>query len=184
MSENGATARQYVAIMTFGISRLKRNSPALSPFYPYVPKVLQAARASPGFTAMQPDLGPMMHPRFYDDECREHDLEVSQVLFLWENLESVIAFSYSGIHQEALRANHNNEWFRHERWPSYAVWWTRPSDVTWAVGSEKLERLHSMGPTADAFDFRNLFGPAGGTYNVNSEILGAYKRHYGCPERG
>ncbi|MGI0013885.1 MAG: DUF3291 domain-containing protein, partial [Nitrososphaera sp.] len=142
------------------------------------PMVLSAANSAPGFGIVQPALGKVMHPRFYDETCREKDLEVSQVLFLWENVEAVLAFTYRGVHREALNANKANSWFVHNQWPAYVAWWTRADDVNWATGCLKLEKLYDNGPTPDAFNFQRPFGVDGANYSTDRIRLKKYQESY------
>lgn len=171
--------KKFLALMTFGISHLPKQSPQLCTFYPYVGRVVKSARCAPGFCAVQPtNLGPLQHPHFYSQAYREAMLEVSQVLFLWDDLESVIAFSYSGVHKEVLKINRENKWFSHEKWPSYVAWWTSMTDINWAVGCAKLEQLHKQGSTSVAFNFSLPFDVDGNPYKVDRDRLGLYKAWY------
>jgi hypothetical protein len=164
--------------MTFGISHLPRKDIELLPFYPHVPRVLQGARSAPGFTKLQPKLGDLVHPRFYDEDCQRKNLEVSQVLFLWDDIEAVLAFSYNGIHREALRINKENAWFLHSRWPPYVAWWTQMHEVRWDVGCRKLEHLQDHGSTPDAFNFHLPFDIDGKSYRTDHDRLRRYRSFY------
>lgn len=177
-SDAGHPLRRYVTVMTFGISHLPKQSPPLVPFYPYVSRVVKAARAAPGFAAVQPDLGPLEHPRFYDAIKENADLEVSQVLFLWDDIEAVVAFSYSGLHKEVLEINRRNGWFLHDQWPAYVAWWDHAENVKWSVGCAKLEQLHDNGPTPAAFNFKSVFAADGTAYRLDHDRLASYKRRY------
>jgi Domain of unknown function (DUF3291) len=177
-SDLGLSSRRYVTVMTFGISHLPKQSPPLVPFYPYVGRVVKAARAAPGFAAVQPDLGPVAHPRFYDSIKENADLEVSQVLFLWDDIEAVVAFSYSGLHKEVLEINRRNGWFVHDNWPAYVAWWDKARSVSWLVGCAKLEQLHDRGSTPSAFNFKYPFAEDGTAYKLDHDRLASYKRRY------
>lgn len=178
IAERTQPAACSLAVMTFGISQFSKRSATLEPFYPYVSQVIKAARAAPGFASQQPSLGPLVHPRFYDSLKENAELEVSQVLFFWDNIEAVVAFSYSGIHKQVLSENRESSWFMHDKWPAYVAWWDRPENVTWAVGCAKLEQLKDRGPLASAFNFSHPFGVDGSTYTPDFKRLSTYKSRY------
>ena len=179
MQDNDHVIKKYLAVMTFGISHLQRMHSELQPFYPYVPRVVQAARGAPGFSKIQPpNLGDLVHPRFFDEDCKRKNLEVSQVLFLWDDIEAVLAFTYNGIHREALRINKENSWFLHNCWPPYVAWWTQPDEVRWDVGCRKLEQLQDHGSTAVAMTLHSPFDVDSNSYRIDHERLSRYKRFY------
>lgn len=169
---------EYLALMAFGISHLPKKSAEILPFYPHVSRVVTAARSSPGFGSIQPHLGEMVHPRFYDETCQSANLEVSQVLFLWENIESVVAFTYAGVHKEALKVNGDNNWFVHEKWPAYVAWWTTPAECTWGIGCQKLEQLYDYGSSPEAFNFAQTFDSRGHPYKLDVDRLKQYRNWY------
>jgi hypothetical protein len=164
--------------MTFGISHYARRSPELEEFYPHIAKVIKAARAAPGFGSKQPELGELIHPSFYDDRRRTAGLEVSQSLFIWDNVEAAIAFTYSGVHDETLRRNRDVGWFSHAEWPSYVAWWEASDQLTWSIGCSKLEQLHHSGPTPSAFNFKMIFGADGNRYRLDRELFDQYRAKY------
>lgn len=167
-----------LAVMTFGISHYARRSPELEEFYPYIAKVIKAARAAPGFGSKQPELGPLVHPSFYDDSRRAAGLEVSQSLFLWDSVEAAVAFAYSGVHDETLKRNRDAGWFSHAEWPSYVAWWEASDQLTWSIGCSKLEQLHVSGPTPSAFNFKLIFGADGSRYQLNRELVDRFRAYY------
>ena len=76
----------------------------------------------------------------------------------WRDLESIWAYTYSGIHAEALAKGRT--WFRKGDWPPLVMWWSemRPD---WAEGVARHEQLHDHGASAHAFGFRQAFDVAG-----------------------
>lgn len=106
--------------------------------------------------------GPQVFPRFFDDP--NGDGWAPSTLSWWRDIESLWAYTYSGIHAEALA--HGRAWFRKGNWPPLVMWWTdqRPD---WAEGIRRFEHLHDHGPSAYAFGFRSCFDRAGAAYAVD-----------------
>jgi len=81
-------------------------------------------------------------------------------LSLWADIESLMAFTYNGVHAEALK--HARNWNVKPTWPPLVLWWVsayhRPD---WQEGVERLEYLADHGPSAFAFTFKQPYGPDG-----------------------
>ena len=98
-----------------------------------------------------------VYPRFY---IEKGDSYSPSTLSVWQDLESVFAFSYFGLHAEALA--HGREWFQKPQWPPYVLWWIRAGEqINWADGVHRHEHLHDHGPSAYAFNFKNAFDAGG-----------------------
>jgi hypothetical protein len=106
--------------------------------------------------------GPQVYPRFFVDA--HGDGWSPSTLSLWQDIESVWAYTYSGIHAEALTGA--RAWFQKGDWPPLVMWWTtdRPD---WAEGVRRHEHLHDHGPSAHAFGFRQPFDAAGAPMAVD-----------------
>jgi len=86
--------------------------------------------------------------------------QLAMTLSLWRDLESVAAFSYRGIHGDAL--SKRAEWFMKGPWPSYVAWWVdEHHQPTWREAVDRIDQLHVYGstsahslPTAVRFDGR------------------------------
>ena len=88
------------------------------------------------------------------------DQPFAATLSVWNNLESVAAFSYRNRHQEALGKRYN--WFEKTEYPVYVAWWIDLPEVpSWSEAGERLERLHNDGVTSSAFDFKTPFDANG-----------------------
>src|SRR5690606_9202753 len=92
--------------------------------------------------------GPQVFPRFI--EGSGFDTAPSS-LSLWTDIESLMAFSCSGVHADALK--HASTWQVERRWPALVLWWTahRPD---WAEAIERFEHLHDHRPGPTAFHFK------------------------------
>lgn len=100
--------------------------------------------------------GAQVFPRMFTDPFG--DGWAPSTLSLWQDIESIWAFTYSGIHAEALTGARS--WFQKGDWPPLVLWWTdtRP---TWAEAITRYELLHDHGPSPDAFGFRTAFDASG-----------------------
>ena len=112
--------------------------------------------------------GEEVYPRFYDDRG---DGWAPATLSLWTDIEALFAFTYSGLHAEAVRRG--REWFRQGDWPPLAMWWhadagTRP---TWAQGVERYEFLHDHGASPFAFTFKEPFDRDGNPTGLDTKRI-------------
>jgi hypothetical protein len=163
-----------VALYTFGVFREPSADPVNAGFHDRNDLNFAAAEASHGFIARagyddEPSpwglWGAKLYPEFYEERG---DGWSPATLSLWEDLESPYAFSYSGIHAEALK--HGRSWFVKPRWPPYALWWVAGDHVPhWEEAVLRHKHLHVHGPTPYAFDFKIEFGPDGNTRRMNRD---------------
>jgi hypothetical protein len=58
--------------------------------------------------------GPMVTPTFDDGNA-------DGTISLWEDLESIFAETYNGLHLDAMRKRES--WLKKGDWPSYTLWW-------------------------------------------------------------
>ena len=85
---------------------------------------------------------------------------LAMTLSTWRDLESVASFAYRGLHAEALSLR--GEWFQRGPWPGIAAWWIDGDHTPgWDEAAERVDLLHTQGPTAAAFTFRQPFDAAG-----------------------
>ena len=152
-----------VAFFTFGFLQEAADHPQMETFWGRSPRNFEVAEQSEGFLDRsrphpetgQYDWGGMEDFQFFREQ--EYGRERSLwTLSVWEDLESVFAFAYAGIHAEAL--SHRKEWFLKPEWPTYVAWWvTDEHTPTWREAVERHKHLHEHGPPA-AFDFKPPFG--------------------------
>jgi hypothetical protein len=148
----------HLAIYNFNNFRLRSEDPTNQGFHDRNDLNFAAAERSEGFVARsgyESDPGPaswglQVYPRFY---IETGDGFAPSSLSLWRDLPTLFAFTYAGIHLEAMR--HARDWFDPHKWAPYVLWWVQAGYVpTWAEGVERLEHLHDQSASAFAFDFR------------------------------
>lgn len=154
-----------VALYTFGVFRRPSGDSVNQGFHDRNDLNFAAVEASEGFVARsgyEEEPGPaswglQVFPRFY---VERGDGYSPSTLSLWTDLESPMAFSYAGIHAEALKLG--RQWFVKPQWPPYVLWWVdsghRPD---WNEAVERHEHLHDHQVNPFAFDFKTPFGRDG-----------------------
>jgi len=161
----------HLAMYNFGQHVAAYDSPEVQGFMRREPLNFAAAQNASGFvgrSGYDGDPGPeswgvQVFPRFI--EGSPFDSGPSS-LSLWDDIESLMAFSYSGVHAEALKNARN--WNTRNDWPPLVLWWVeagfRPD---WEQGAERLEWLHDHGPGPRAFTFKQAFGPDGAALEID-----------------
>ena len=162
-----------LALYTFGIFSRPSDDPANVGFHRRNDPVLALVDKAPGLIARsgyEGDPGPkswgvQVNPRFY---VEAGDGWCPSTLSVWKDMESAIAFSYFGLHAEAL--SHGREWFRKPEWPPYAAWWIEDGKFpSWAEAVERHGSLHDHGSWPFAFTFKWAFDDAGGVASFDSK---------------
>jgi hypothetical protein len=168
-------AGMRLAIYNFGMFRERADSPSNKGFHDREAANFAAVEQAPGFLGRagyddEPEReswGTRVYPRFY---VERGDYSSPSTLSLWADLESLMAFTYSGLHAEALR--HASEWFVPKSWPPYVLWWVadrrRPD---WREGVARLEQLHDRGPRPEAFNFKSPFDAHGRPTAIDKEAV-------------
>lgn len=165
-----------VALYTFGQFIRPSEHPENAGFHARNDANLAAADRTSGLigrSGYDGDPGPeswgrQVFPRFFDDPNK--DGWAPSTLSWWQDIESIWAFTYTGLHAEALAKGRS--WFRKGDWPPLVMWWSedRPD---WAEAIARHEHLFDHGPTAHAFGFRSPFDAAGRPYAVNRDTVRA-----------
>ena len=168
------------ALYTFGIFRERAEHPSNQGFHNRNDPILADVAQAPGFIARAgyddedgdpPEWGPQVWPRWY---VERGDGWSPATLSLWWDLESIAAFTYSGLHGEAVR--HGRDWFAEGPWPPYAIWWvTDNHQPDWVAAVDRFHQLADRGPTASAFNLRTAFGSDGKPTILNPALLSSYK---------
>ena len=143
------------------------------------------SQASPRFTAQHSNASPDNASAVSPNSGAPLDEHEAATLSLWDDVESVYAFTYAGFHAEVLKMR--DDWFVNGDYPAYVAWWIADDErPTRADGAERLERLHDNGPTAYAFDFKSPFDAEGQPLRMDRQkiqervdVVRSHMRHAG-----
>jgi hypothetical protein len=182
-----------LVLYTFGIFQQPRDHEQIKGFHDRNPFVYTSAENSDGFVDRSGNSWKRDHadretdwgtrevsPRFLTSG--EHR-DAPATLSLWEDVESVYAFTYYGFHAEVLK--HRDDWFVKGDWPAFVAWWIPDDETpTRAQGAQRLEHFHDNGPTAHAFDFKVPFDSDGQPLQMDrkkiqelAEVVRSHMRH-------
>ena len=77
-------------------------------------------------------------------------------LSIWESVESLRQFTYSGVHAAALK--NRFEWFERSTGPSYVLFWIKVGETPTELEiSKRLQHLSEKAATPIAFNFKQPF---------------------------
>jgi hypothetical protein len=167
-----------LAFTTIGVLYELRSHTRSKGFADRSPQVMKLAEACDGFIArnvLSPETGRnswggVVRPSFVPPD---REANIAQTLSLWEDLESVYAFSYRpSLHTEAMRLR--AEWFHAPDHPNYAAWWVADGhQPDFVEGTARLEALHANGPTPEAFNFQQPFDATGQQTRLDRALVKA-----------
>ena len=127
------------------------DSPQLQSFVDQLDTINGLAERSPGFVWRWIDESGNPSNGGFDD-----DLIVN--LSVWDDIDSLFDFTYKTAHSTVMRDR--KRWFKPMAEAGMVLWWVpaghRPSPEE---SRQRLQMLHSLGPTANAFAFKNRFDP-------------------------
>lgn len=87
-------------------------------------------------------------------------------LSLWQDIESLAAFSYTGVHADALK--HGRQWNVKQDWPPLVLFWVSAGDRPhWSVAVERFESLMRKGAAPDHFSIKQAFNAEGKPYQLD-----------------
>lgn len=170
-----AGASHHLAIYNFGIHVAALGDPAIDGFVNREPLNFEAANRARGFVARSgydgepgpKSWGVQVFPRFLDGSGRESG---PSSLSLWDSIESLMAFSYSGIHAEALK--HARRWNVRQQWPPLVLFWLEAGQrPEWSEAVMRFEYLADDGPSAQAFTFKQAFDPHGLPHQIDRSLV-------------
>jgi hypothetical protein len=129
------------------------DGPVMRNFVARLDEINALADGSPGFVwRLQTEAGNATYLRPYDDEWIIINMSV------WETVEDLRKYVYSGRHAEVLRRRH--DWFEKLEIAIVALWWIPAGHVLSIDEAKKrLAHLQEHGPSPFAFSFRSLFPP-------------------------
>ena len=104
--------------------------------------------------------------RLKGDNNNNTDLKVTDdPLFIinfsvWRSIDELWAFTDASTHKELFKQRF--DWFERRATPSLVLWWVPRGTIPSVHDAlERLDRLSTDGPTAEAFTFKQRFPPPG-----------------------
>jgi len=140
----------HIAQINIAKFRVVRGSPVNAEFEAALDTVNALAEASPGFVWRMIGEGENADGALFGDP------DVTINLTVWKTLDHLSAFAYRNLtHRAVMRRR--RDWF--VELPAYLALWWIPAGVvpTLREGAARLATIERLGPTAEAFDFRNSF---------------------------
>lgn len=146
MTSNMDTLAFHLVHANVAIPRAPLDDPMMSGFMDRVDEIDALAQGSPGFIAQPvlPDEGAIyLEPAL---------LNVS----IWDSVENLRAFTYTGQHAEGLEQR--ADWFEQPESPTYVLYWSPAGSIpTEAQIKRRFDHLNQHGPTPHAFTFGQSF---------------------------
>lgn len=127
------------------------DGPVMAGFVAQLDEINQLADNSPGFIwRLQTDSGNATEIKVFEDEWIIVNMSV------WENIEALKNYVYYSAHAKVLRDR--KQWFERMETPFMALWWIPVGHIPTALeGKERVEKLTELGPTPQAFTFKQPF---------------------------
>jgi len=146
----------HLAQVNIGRFRQPADHPDNADFMNNLDRVNAIAEASPGFVWRLKGEG----DNATDLQAFPDPLVITN-MSVWESVDALAVFAYRNMDHRAIMRR-RREWF--EEMPVYmALWWLPAGSIpTLDDAKTKLALLERLGPTPDAFTFRQPFPPPGG----------------------
>ena len=140
-----------IAQLNVGRSVAPMDHARMADFVARLDEVNALADGSPGFVwRLQGDNGNATELKYTADPMFIVNLSV------WESLDDLFNFTYRSDHKTVFARRF--EWFERSRGPNVVIWW-QPAGTIPSVEDalRRLELLASVGPTPEAFTFKQRF---------------------------
>jgi len=147
-----------IAQLNVGRAVAPLEDAVMADFMNWLDEINALAERSPGFVwRLQGDNGNNTSPKVSDDPWFIVNLSV------WSSIDALYDFTYRSDHKTVFKRRH--EWFERLGRPSTVLWWL-PAGTVPSVEEAlaRLDQLATLGPTPEAFTFKEHFPPpdAGG----------------------
>lgn len=141
----------HLAQVNIAKARAPLDHPLMKGFVDQLDHINALAERSAGFVwRLQTEEGDATSIRVFDDPLIIVNLSV------WESVEALKEYVYSGEHLQVLRSK--RDWMERLGAPSLALWWLPAGDLPDVpMARERLERLQLEGPSPEVFTFARPF---------------------------
>jgi len=143
-----------LAQLNIGIIKGPIDSPVMAEFVANLDRINALAERTPGFVwRLQTEEGNATAIRPYPENAN-----MAVNLSVWKDVDSLRRFVFQSAHVEIMRRR--REWFEKMDEAFLVLWWV-PKGHRPGIEEAKarLEILRRMGPTAEAFTFRQSYPP-------------------------
>jgi hypothetical protein len=143
----------HLAQINIARMRAPLNNPIMKGFVDQLSKVNRVAEASPGFIwRLKSEEGDATTIRAYEDELILVNMSV------WVSIEALREFTYRSHHAGVFRDR--LQWFERSA-AQLALWWIPVGHLpTVEEGKSRLALIEKLGPTPEAFTFKQSFAAA------------------------
>lgn len=152
MTSEMQMAKNYqLAQVNIAKAKAPLDDPVMKGFVDQLDHINRLAENSPGFVwRLKTDEGDATAIQMFEDPLIIVNMSV------WESLEALRNYVYSGDHLIALKSRKN--WFEKLDMPALALWWV-PTGRMPAIESAKiaLEKIRAHGASPEAFTFAKSF---------------------------
>lgn len=150
-------SKKYIAEINIARMKAPLDSPLLKEFVDFLEPINKLADESPGFIwRLKDDEG---NPAANMTSLLEDDMMLIN-MSVWEDLESLKAFSYDTAHSYFVRSG--RKWFERMKSPYIALWWVNDNHIpTVEEAVLKLKHIEDYGLTSEAFSFKKIFNTIG-----------------------
>ncbi|QEE45456.1 DUF3291 domain-containing protein [Rhizobium sp. WL3] len=166
----------HLAIYNFGIHTASYMTAVIQGFALREPLNFEAATRAVGFVGRSGYAGEP-GPESWGEQVFPRFLKAGQTgavssLSLWHDIESLMAFTYAGVHADALK--HARYWNQKQAWPPLVLFWVSAGELpSWSEAVRRFELLADRGPTPEAFSFKSAFDTRGATCPIDRERVKA-----------
>ncbi len=130
------------------------DSPQLAEFVANLDRINALADAAPGFVwRLQSEIGGAISSHLFGEDAIVN-------MSVWDNIEPLHDYVYRSAHIEIMAKR--KQWFEQLREAYSVLWWVPAGSIpTLMQARDKLELLRSIGPSPEAFTFKQAFPPPG-----------------------
>ena len=143
----------HIAQLNVGRAVAPLEHVVMADFMGWLDEINALAERSPGFVwRLQGDNGNNTSLKVSDDPLFIVNLSV------WASIDALYDFTYRSEHKTVFKRRH--EWFERFGRPTTTLWW-QPAGTVPSVDEalRRLECLRDLGPTPEAFTFKEPFAP-------------------------
>ena len=142
-----------IAQLNIGRAVAPLEDAVMADFMNWLDDINALAERSPGFVwRLQGDNGNNTSLKVSDDPRFIVNLSV------WSSIDALYEFTYRSDHRTVFKRSH--EWFERMGRPNTVLWW-QPACTVPSVDEalDRLDRLTRLGPSPEAFTFKEHFPP-------------------------